>query len=139
MEGGCYCGAIRYRASGPPTLRAQCYCRACQHISGGGPNEYALIEPNELAYTHGSPASYRRLDLPHPVTREFCGTCGTHVLTRRPGLRQVVLKVGTLDEPDRAGSATLAIFCAEKARFHVIPENIPAFDGMPDRRPLRRP
>lgn len=139
MEGGGYCGAVRYRAPGPPTLRAQCYCRACQHISGGGPNEYALIEPDGFAYTRGAPASYQRPDLLHPVTREFCGTCGTHVLTRRPGLRQLVLKIGTLDDPDRVGSATLAIFCAEKARFHILPESIPVFDGLPARRSSRRP
>ena len=125
MEGGCYCGAIRYRVSGAPTLRAQCYCRACQHVSGGGPNEYALIEPGDFAYADGSPTSYRRPDLPHAVTREFCSTCGTHVLTRRPGLRLLVLKVGTLDDPDRAGLPALAIFCAEKAHFHFIPDDIP--------------
>ena len=38
LEGGCYCGAVRYVAAGEPVLRAQCHCRACRRISGGAPD-----------------------------------------------------------------------------------------------------
>ena len=29
LEGGCYCGEVRYVAEGEPTLKAQCHCREC--------------------------------------------------------------------------------------------------------------
>jgi hypothetical protein len=35
VEGGCYCGQVRYRAEGEPAFRGQCFCRECQYISGG--------------------------------------------------------------------------------------------------------
>jgi hypothetical protein len=38
VEGGCYCGAVRYRADGTPLMKAQCHCRECQYITGGSPN-----------------------------------------------------------------------------------------------------
>jgi hypothetical protein len=29
LEGGCYCGAMRYLAEGEPRMKAQCHCREC--------------------------------------------------------------------------------------------------------------
>ena len=98
LVGGCYCGALRYKADGAPVLKAQCHCRACSYISGGAPNMFMLMPPEGFAYTKGTPKQFRRPDIENAVTREFCETCGTHILTRRPGLPQIVLKAGTLDD-----------------------------------------
>ena len=38
MEGGCYCGDVRYEAGGDALFKGQCHCRECQYVSGGGPN-----------------------------------------------------------------------------------------------------
>jgi hypothetical protein len=134
FQGGCYCGALRYRVSAAPVLKAQCHCRACQHVSGGGPNYFMLIPPEGFAYVAGEPKQFKRPDLANAVTRDFCALCGTHILSRRPGLPQLVLKIGTLDEPEVYGGPKIAIFCEEKASFHVIPDGVPAFDALPEKR-----
>lgn len=103
LEGGCYCGAVRYVAEGTPMLKAQCHCRACQHISGGAPNMFMLMPPDGFRYTKGKPKQFKRADLENAVTREFCAECGTHMVTLRPGLPAVVLKIGTLDDPGLFG------------------------------------
>ena len=133
LEGGCYCGALRYEAEGEPRLRAECYCRPCQHFSGGGPNLFMLMPPGGFRWTRGEPKRFTRPDLPNAVTREFCGDCGTQIATRRPGLEAIVLKVGTLDEPSAFGGAAVAIFTAEKQPFHQIAEGLAAFEGLPGR------
>ena len=77
--------------------------------------------------------SYTRPDKADAVTREFCAVCGTHMITRRPGLPPVVLKIGTLDDPSVYGGAQMAIFTAEGQPFHLIADGVPAFEGLPPR------
>lgn len=132
VEGGCYCGAVRYRTTGDPLLKGQCHCRECQYIAGGSPNVVMGMPEAGFAYTVGEPKAFRRSDLASPVTREFCGECGTHLLTRAPGLPGVVLlKVGTLDDPGVFGGPQMAIFTAEAQPFHRIPEGVATFERTP--------
>ena len=135
-DGGCYCGALRYRITEAPRLKAQCHCRACSHVSGGGANYFMLIPQSGFAWTRGTPKTYTRPDKANAVTRSFCPDCGTHMTSDRPGLAEKVLKAGTLDDPEGDyGAPQIAIFCAEKLSFQPIPEGLPAFDALPPRGP----
>ena len=131
LTGGCFCGAVRFEAAGKPIFKGQCHCRACQQISGGAPNLFILMPREGFRYVQGVPAQFRRSDRDNPVTREFCADCGTHLATHRPGLDPVIVKVGVLDDPSVFRGAKAALFVEEKQEFHHIPDDIPAFDGMP--------
>ena len=131
LTGGCYCGAIRYEITERPVFKAQCHCRACQHFSGGGPNYFMLIPPEGFTYTQGTPARFAHPDLPSPRTSEFCPTCGTHLTTIRPNAPEIVVKIGTLDDPAAYRGPKAAIHCAEMQPFHVIPDGLPAFEKLP--------
>lgn len=132
LQGGCYCGAVRYKAEGDPLFKGQCHCRECQYISGGHPNVVmAMAEPG-FTYTKGAPKQFRRSDLANPVTREFCAECGTHILAKSPAMHgALILKVGTLDDPSVYGGPQMAIFTIDKQSFHHIPEGVPAFERTP--------
>jgi hypothetical protein len=132
IEGGCYCGGLRYRAEGEPMFKGQCHCRECQYFSGGQPNVIVGMPSSSFKYTKGSPKGFTRKDLAKPVTREFCPECGTHILTRSPNLPQaVIVKVGTFDDPKLFGGPQMAIFTIDKQSFHHVPSGIPAFERMP--------
>src|SRR5437899_2748950 len=82
LEGGCYCGRIRYGAEGKPMMKAQCHCRECQYISGGSTNLFLIMPIAGFKYTQGTPKQFTRTDLERAVTREFCAECGTHMVTK---------------------------------------------------------
>lgn len=131
FTGRCYCGAIKYKASGEPAIKVQCHCRECQYVAGGSANVTIGMPEDGFAYTEGTPSQFKRPDLPNGVTREFCGNCGTQILSRAPGLPGVMLiKVGTMDDPSLF-TPDLAIFTADKQAFHHIPEGMPAYEGFP--------
>ena len=130
VSGGCYCGALRYRTALDGRIAGQCHCRACQHVAGGGPQYFHLVTPEGFAWTAGEARTFTREDLPAPVTRFFCGICGTHILTQRLDQRALVLKVGTLDDPS-VFVPKVAICMDEAQPFHTVADDVAQFDGIP--------
>ena len=92
---------------------------------------FMLMPPKGFRYVGGAPKTFTRSDLDQPVTREFCGNCGTHLTTRRSDLPLVILKVGTLDDPSLYGAPQMAIYTLDKQPFHMIPEGVPTFERQP--------
>lgn len=133
FTGRCYCGALAYEASGAPQFKAQCHCRECQYFSGGGPNYFMVVPKDGFRWTAGTPAKFTRPDLENAVTRCFCATCGTHILTELPHRDSLVLKIGTLDDPARYPAPSAAIHTADSQPFHQIPSDIPGFERLPPR------
>ncbi len=131
IQGGCYCGAIRYEVTGEPEGALQCHCRECQYITGGNPNIIMVFASNGFRFTKGEPKAFARDDLLAPVTRLFCPTCGTAIGTRtRRRPNSIILKVGTLDDPS-VFKPQAAIFTIDKQPFHFIPEGLPSFERLP--------
>ena len=133
LEGGCYCGDVRYVAEGEPMMKAQCHCRECQYITGGSPNMFIAMPISGFSYTKGAPKQFKRKDLERPVTREFCAECGTHLVTRPQSYPAVIVKVGTLDDPRQFGAPHIAIYTIDKQEFHQIPEGLQTFERLPKR------
>src|SRR6202048_2410428 len=82
----------------------------------------------------GQPEEIRPQRSGRPVTREFCAECGTHMVTRPQVVPAVVLKVGTLDDPTLFEGPKMAIYTVDKQPFHMIPEGLPAFERLPQRK-----
>lgn len=74
FEGGCYCGAIRYRISGRPVWSAHCHCRSCQMALGAAFATWAKVAAENFAVTKGS---IRLIEKNPGISRGFCGDCGT--------------------------------------------------------------
>ena len=131
VTGGCYCGEIRYEINGSQEAAFQCHCRECQYITGGNTNIVIVFAESDFNYTKGIASTFARSDLENPVTRHFCGTCGTGIGSRSPSRpNSMIVKVGTLDKPENY-QAQAAIFTCDQQKYHHIPSDIPSFDKRP--------
>ncbi len=55
MEGGCTCGAVRYRMTSRPMFVHCCHCRWCQRETGASFALNAMIEADRVVLLRGSP------------------------------------------------------------------------------------
>jgi len=132
LEGGCYCGAVRYSAEGEALFKGQCFCRECQYGSGGDSNLVIGMPGDGFAWAKGKPKAFQRSDLESPVIREFCAECGTQLVSRPPALAGAVLiKVGTLDDRSAFPGPDMAIYTCDAQPYHRIPEGVATFEKTP--------
>jgi hypothetical protein len=97
-EGGCFCGAVRYRASGDAVGAAYCHCRTCRKTSGAPVTAWAMFPRAGFSFTAGKPIELRSSD---HVTRMFCGKCGTPLTCQHDDDVNIDLTCSSLDEPER--------------------------------------
>jgi hypothetical protein len=58
LEGGCLCGAVRFRAETSPIWIARCHCQSCRKHTGAPVSVFVAIEEVAVRVTRGgSPSS----------------------------------------------------------------------------------
>jgi len=74
VEGGCLCGAIRYRVEGQPSNSMICHCRSCRRAAAAPIVAWVTFEKQRFRLLKGEPTAFRSSP---PVQRTFCPACGT--------------------------------------------------------------
>lgn len=101
FEGGCNCGAIRYKVAGAPIVVAICHCGNCRRQSGSAFSVNIVVRTDSLSLT-GKLMTYEDTDTASklPVSRQFCGGCGSPILSRSEATPKLaIVKAGTADDP----------------------------------------
>jgi hypothetical protein len=102
-EGGCVCGAVRYRMKAEPQIGVVCHCTWCQRRSGSAFAFMAYFNEADIEFLRGKMTMYehRSDETGQWLRTEFCPACGTtvtHTIELRPGLRAIA--AGTMDDPE---------------------------------------
>jgi hypothetical protein len=128
FEGGCGCGAVRYRLTSDPLFVHCCHCLNCQRQTGSAFVINVLIETDRVEVLAGDPQ-------PVGVPRDGgnmqkvwrCPACQVAVFSEYT-VRQVrFVRAGTLDDPT-AVAPDVHIFTRSKLPWVTLPDSVPAFE-----------
>ncbi len=120
--GGCLCGAVTYRVTGPLRPVIACHCAQCRKSSGH--HVAATSVARDDIEISGGVTWYQSSET---ARRGFCGRCGSSLFWDGAGANLSIF-AGTLDGPT---GLTLAghIFCANKGDYYEIADDLPKADG----------
>ena len=137
LQGGCACGAVRYRLTSAPMFVHCCHCRDCQRQTGTAFVLNALIESDRVALLSGSPtptAMPTDSGRPHRIFR--CPACRVAVWSEYGGNAKLrFVRVGTLDDP-AALSPDVHIYTRSKLPWITLPAGVPSFAAYYDSKTL---
>ena len=101
QEGGCLCGAVRFRLDQGGVLgSSHCHCRDCQRATGSAFATFCIVPGPAFELEKGDPGSFSvQGDSGGSVTRFFCRDCGSQLystVSMMPGAYFV--KSGSLED-----------------------------------------
>ena len=94
FEGGCHCGEVRFRATGPLREILMCHCSDCLKITGTSWGASAVHADDFFWLGDGRPRWYGSSEW---AERGFCPTCGSQMFYRRCDLPLISIAPGAFD------------------------------------------
>jgi hypothetical protein len=135
-EGGCSCGAVRYRLASDPLFVHCCHCLNCQRQTGSAFVINLLIESDRVELLGRAPEP---VDVPRDdgsTQRIFrCPTCQVAVYSHYGHPAVLFVRGGTLDEPSGV-TPDVHIFTRSKLSWVELPDSVPAFEVYYDSKAL---
>lgn len=125
-DGGCMCGALRYRVDGPPRWVLNCHCESCRSQSGAPMVTWTGFLNERFRWTAGAPKAFASSA---GVERLFCADCGTPVVFRSERWAdETHIAVTTLDDPESV-TPKAHVHAAEKLSWIHMGDGLPQHDG----------
>jgi hypothetical protein len=121
-EGGCLCGAVRFRTEGEPVNVRICHCRNCQKATGSPFFARALFDQGALTI-EGDTARYASSEL---LDRVFCTTCGTRLFAWRKVGTMAGVALAAFDDRN-AFVPTAHMWVSEKMDWVKLDDGLPQY------------
>ena len=123
-DGGCACGAVRYRLNSDPMIVHCCHCTSCQTETGSAFVINALIESDQVETLEGSPEPVMTPSESGRGQQVWrCPGCKVALWSNYGGANDVLcfVRVGTLDEPGDV-PPNIHIYTRSKLPWVRLPE-----------------
>ncbi|WP_137934635.1 GFA family protein [Mesorhizobium comanense] len=125
-EGGCLCGAVRYRADVDPVNERICHCRLCQKAIGAAFNARVLFRIEDVSIE----GQWAIVNTSPDLKRGFCPSCGTTMFSRRDAAGIMGITTGSLDDPSLF-RPQMHIFTASKQPWVMLDDGLPQYEAGP--------
>jgi hypothetical protein len=129
IEGGCHCGAVRYRIDGEAMTHALCHCTDCRRSAGAPMVSWTMYPSAAVKVVKGSPKTYASSE---QGRRQFCADCGTGLFYVNSQMLPGIIDVqsSTYDNPELiAPQAHIQV--AERIGWMAKAHELPTFDRFP--------
>ncbi len=127
-EGGCACGAVRYRLASDPLFVNCCHCLNCQRQTGSAFVVNLLIESDRVELVSGATQA---VDVPRDDGSKQriyrCPDCQVAVYSEYGRPQISFVRAGTLDRPTDV-VPDVHIFTKSKVGWVTLPDSAPAFE-----------
>jgi hypothetical protein len=120
-SGGCMCGAVRYRVTGPLRSVVMCHCTQCRRQTG---HVMASTAARRADLHLESAGELRWYAASSEARRGFCGRCGSVLFWDAVGRAYVSITAGSLDD-SRGLETAWHIFTADKGGYYEIEPDVP--------------
>ena len=126
FEGGCFCGAVRYRIAAPPAGSAICHCTSCRRASGAPSVAWVVVDRSQFEWLSGTPAEFNSSP---GVMRRFCGRCGSGLTYETAAVPATLdVNAATLDDPERF-APTMEVWLADKLSWQPTDTHLLHYPG----------
>lgn len=125
-EGGCLCGAIRYRITATPIALSICHCRTCQLAAGAPTVAWTDVLSRDFTLLSGLP---REHESSSGILRGFCAACGTPLTYRRTAKPdRIDVTTASLDRPQDF-APNEEIWVAHRITWEATNPALPQYPG----------
>jgi hypothetical protein len=129
VEGSCFCGTVRYEASGPFNSMLSCHCSMCRKHHGAAFATYVSAPIDRFRWVSGEDALLKYKSSDQGI-RSSCAVCGSTVPMITPPFPLAWLPAGPL-EGDLGIKPEAHIFVGSKAPWYTITDSLPRHDEYP--------
>jgi len=125
-EGGCLCGAVRYKCEGEPINVRVCHCRNCQKATASPFYARALYDQGAITVS----GETGRFSSSGHLERVFCTQCGTRLFSWRSNGTAAGVALATFDDRN-AFAPTEHIWVSEKISWVRLDDGLPQYPEGP--------
>jgi hypothetical protein len=131
LEGGCLCGAVRFKGEAEAPSAMHCCCKDCQRATGSAFATIVAV-PAASFEVSGPTKSYRTAgESGRHVERWFCSECGSQLYSQAEVMADsYFIKAGVLDDSSVL-EPQMVIWASSRPAWAELAAELPCTEGNP--------